>query len=323
MPRLLSALPCQDLIELQRGIITRQQALASGMDPGTIGRLVRSGRWQWLQRGVYSVFTGSPARTTILWAALRRAGPEAALSHQTAAELYGLADRPSSLTHITVPANRRVIGIPGAVIHRSTRLRAATHPSLLPPRTRIEETVLDLVEQATTFDLAFDTACAACQRRLTTAPKLLSSMARRKKMRWRRELTIALADIGQGVHSLLEHRYVQRVERPHRLPRAVRQAKIVRGTRTCYLDNLYADQSVCVELDGRAAHPDDRRWRDVRRDNAAAAGGITTLRYTWTDVTHRPWQTAAQVGAVLRANGWKSTVRPCSPTCPVRGLPTP
>jgi very-short-patch-repair endonuclease len=322
MPRRLPAIR-EDLVELQRGIVTRQQALASGIDSDTIVRLVRSGNWQSLQRGVYSIFTGDPAREAVLWAALRRAGPEAALSHQTAAELHGLTDLPSSLVHVTIPVNRRISRLPGIVIHRSTRIRETTHPSLLPPRTRIEETVLDLVQQATRFDAAFGVACAACQRRLTTADLLLASMTMRKKMRWRTDLTTALADIREGVHSLLEHRYVHRVERPHRLPKAVRQTKIVRGVKSSYLDNLYAEQAVCVELDGRAAHPDDRRWQDIRRDNAAAAEGITTLRYTWADVTLRPCQTAAQVAAVLRTSGWTGAVRPCGPHCPIRAHTSP
>ena len=98
-------------------------------------------------------------------------------------------------------------------------------------------------------------------------------MELRKKARWRGELTTALADIGDGVHSLLEYRYVRDVERPHGLPRADRQAKVTRQNGHGYLDNLYEEYQVCVELDGRAAHPDDRRWHDIHRDNAAAEEG--------------------------------------------------
>ena len=68
---------------------------------------VRSGRWQRLQRGVYAAFSGDPARETVLWAALLRAGPGAVLSHQTAAERHGLIDEPSSVITITVPASRQ------------------------------------------------------------------------------------------------------------------------------------------------------------------------------------------------------------------------
>jgi hypothetical protein len=58
---------------------------------------------------------------------------------------------------------------------------------------------------------------------------------------------------------------------------------------------LYEQYAVAVELDGRAAHPGDLRWRDIRRDNAAAADGVITLRYGWLDVSQRPCLVAAQV----------------------------
>jgi very-short-patch-repair endonuclease len=307
----------RDLVELQRGVISRQQAILAGMSSGDIAWLLRSGRWRSLQRGTYAVFTGEAPREAVLWATVLRAGPRAVLSYQTAAELFRLADGPSPLVHLTVPACRRMGSIPGVVIHRSSRLELARHPTLLPPRTRIEETVLDLAQQAETFERAFDWACRACQRRLTTADRLGTSLDLRKKARWRSELSEALADIGDGVHSLLEYRYVHHVERPHGLPRATRQVKIVCGTRTYFLDNLYADYNVCVELDGRIAHPDDQRWRDNRRDNAAAAEGLVTLRFNWADVTSQPCQTAMQLAAALRQGGWPGFPRPCGPHCPV------
>ena len=51
---------------------------------------LRAGRWQVMHRGVYAAFNGTATRRAELWGALLRAGPDAVLSHQTAAELYGL-----------------------------------------------------------------------------------------------------------------------------------------------------------------------------------------------------------------------------------------
>jgi very-short-patch-repair endonuclease len=204
------------------------------------------------------------------------------------------------------------------VVHRSTRAHLARHPTQLPARTRVEDTVLDLAHRSATFDAALNWACAACQRRLTTTERLQAAIGARNKLRWRGELADALGDVGAGVHSVLEYRYVRQVERPHGLPRAVRQAKISRGNRNWYLDNLYAEYSLCVELDGRGAHSFDRRWLDIRRDNAAAAEGLLTLRYSWTDVTVRSCATAAQVAAVLMQRGWSGGVRRCGPECAVR-----
>jgi hypothetical protein len=306
---------CRDAAELQRGVISREQAILGGLSPDTIGWRLDSGRWQRLERGVYAVFTGEPPREATLWAMVHRAGPGAVLSHQTAAELYKLTDDPSTLVHLTIPADRRVGGIPGTVVHRSRRLELTRHPVLLPPRTRIEETVLDLVQQADTFERAFDWASRACQRRLTRADHLYRALSLRGRIRWRSELCQALADIGDGVQSPLEYRYLNDVERAHGLPSAAHQDEVVRDRRKNYRDNLYDAYRVCVELDGRIAHPDDKRWEDRRRDNVAAADGLVTLRFNWTDVTRQPCHTAWLVARALQQGGWPGVPRPCGPGC--------
>jgi hypothetical protein len=311
---------CKELVELQCGVISRGQAIRGGIDPDAIDRLLRSGRWVRLQPGSYAVVTGPPPREAVLWAALHRAGPGAVLSHQTAAELFRLTDRASSVIHLTIPENRRASGIPGAVIHRSIRVHDARHPTLLPPRTRIEQTVLDLVNDAATADDAFNWACSACQRGLTTADRLCSAMLERKKLRWRTELSGALTDIGDGAHSILEYRYIHRVERPHGLPQARRQVQVIRGTRYSYFDNLYEAYHVAVELDGRIAHPDHRRWLDNRRLNEAALEGRFTLTYNWADVSWRPCATAWQVGQALRQGGWSGVPRRCGAQCAIPRL---
>jgi hypothetical protein len=243
--------------------------------------------------------------------ALLRAGTGAVLSHQTAAERHGLIDRPRSLITITVPAAKHParVKIPGVVIHRSDTILRTTHPAMLPPCTRVEDTVLDLIQIAATFDDAYEWICRAIGRRLTTAE--------------RKELTLALADAGDGVLSLLEYRYVRRVERPHGLPAGRPQARIRQRTGNRYLDNLYEEYGVCSELDGTAAHPADEQWRDKRRDNANAALGIVTLRFGVADLGSRRCETAAAVAAVLRLRGWPGVPHPCSrPGCSV-ARPTP
>jgi len=305
------------LIARQRGVLARWQAPAAGLDWTTIRSCVRSDRWRPLYRGVYATFTGDPPREAALWAAVLRAGPEAVLSHESAAELDGLTRERSAVIHVTVPAGKRVEPVPGLRVHRSLRLAQARHPARMPPRTRIEETVLDLTQAARTFDAAFGWLCQACGSRLTTPDRLLAAMQLRPKMYWRDRLRSALADIGDGAHSALEVRYVRDVERPHGLPRARRQAAVTRGTGRIYLDNLVEPYRVCVELDGQAAHPVAERWRDIRRDNASAADGILTLRYGWADVTRWPCRTAGQIATALRLRGWSGMPTPCGPRCPL------
>jgi predicted transcriptional regulator of viral defense system len=149
------------------------------IDRSLITSPLRSGRWQRPYPGVYVAFTGRLGREAELWAAVLRAGPRAVLSHQTAAELDGFAARPGRLIHVTVPLAQHMIRTPGIVVHRSGRLEAARHPARIPPRTRIEETALDLAQLATTFDDAFGWISRPCNGRLTRPPLLLQAIQSR------------------------------------------------------------------------------------------------------------------------------------------------
>jgi very-short-patch-repair endonuclease len=310
---------CAELLEQQCGVLGRWQVVQHGCDVAVIDRLLRSDRWQVLYRGVYASFTGQPSRESALWAAVRRCGPGAALSYYTAAEIDNLADRHEPVLHVTVPVNRQIIiaaderhrDIPRIVVHRSQRADVARHPTKLPARTRVEETVLDLTQVSANLDDAVGWLSRACGRRLTKADLLKNAIDLRRKVRWRAELSYALDDIADGVHSVLEFRYVRDVERAHRLPTAERQAQLMTGKRSQYLDNLYGEFGLVVELDGRAAHLVEARWQDIHRDNGLTRTGLATLRYSWSDVTERPCQTAREIAEVLRARGWPGQPTRC------------
>jgi hypothetical protein len=306
----------REIVSFQQGVVTRSQAARGGVTREAIRSQLARERWQWLYDGVYATFTGPPPREAALWAAVLRAGPDAMLSHSTAAEVAGLMDAPSELIHLTVPESRRVGRIPGVAVHRSRLAEQERHPVRTPPQTRIEHTVLDLVGAATRLDDACGWVTQALGRRLTTQDRLRAALDQRRRQRWRADLAVLLSADWAGVNSALEHRYVRDVERPHGLPPGTRQARVRRGSRTEYRDVLYEAYEVAIELDGRAAHPSESRWRDIYRDNAAAADGIVTLRYSWLDLRERPCSVASQVAHALRRRGYRGS-RPCLPGCQV------
>src|SRR5690349_8703684 len=82
------------IAQSQSGAVSRQQLLRAGIASKLINARLKRRRWQQLHWGVYAVFTGPVPRQTELWAVLLRAGPGAALSHLTAAELHGLCRFP-------------------------------------------------------------------------------------------------------------------------------------------------------------------------------------------------------------------------------------
>lgn len=313
---------CQPILIEQGNVIARSQWADSGLDTQTLRNRLRYGDWQRLQRGVYGTFTGEPSRDARLWAAVLRAGTDATLSHYSAAERFKLLDRPSRAIHITVPGGRnpaRYGSIPGVVVHRSATILSRRHPAMTPPCTTVEETVLDLIKVSRSFDEAYDWICRAIGRRRTTAERLGTALAKRARFPRRHEIELALGNADDGILSWLESQYVRRVELPHRLPVALRQARVSQPTRNAYLDNLYEGYLVCVELDGTTAHPADEQWRDKRRDNWNLVREKTvTLRFGYLDLRDKAHRcaTAAQVTALLNDRGPR-TGAPCGPSCPV------
>ena len=304
---------------LQEGVLTRAQAMELGLTDKAIAARIGSGRWQRLSRGVYASFSGKLPRPAQLWAGVLSAGPGAMLSHLTAAELYELSG-PSRQVHVLVPSGSRVSGAPGVVIHYSRRAAAARHPVQLPPRTRIEETILDLYHTAASVAEAIDWIFRGCGSRRTTADRIGAAADLRGRLRWRAELLGAL-DLGQeGVHSILEFRYVAWVERPHGLPAGTRQRVVRRGSARQYADVGYDDYDLLVELDGRLAHPQETRGRDIRRDNANIADGRATLRYSWADIAESSCEVAAEVAEALRLRGWTGELQRCGPSCRAASL---
>jgi very-short-patch-repair endonuclease len=305
------------LLNVQCGIVDRSQALGAGLSDKQIEHRLRSGRWRRVHDGVYATFSGPLSREARLWAALRRAGTGAMLSHETAAEIQGLIDAKTagSTIHITVPGRRRPVQnrrIPGVVIHRSDQSQPQFPIGWKLPRTRIEDTVLDLVDAAPTFKDAYSWISRAVSRESASADMLRTALAARGRIRWRRQLAVALADNDAGVHFELERRYARDVERAHGLPRARRQARREIAGQAHYRDNWYAEYRVCVELDGPSFHRYEQVSRDKRRDNLnLAADGVQTFRFGPVEVTELACESAVMVAATLGRNGWAGRPHPC------------
>ncbi|HEY2792802.1 MAG TPA: hypothetical protein VGJ28_10620 [Micromonosporaceae bacterium] len=300
---------------MRYNVISREQALAAGLTRSTIDANIKARRWQRLYRGTYVTHNGPVSRLDRLVAVLAAAGPSAALSHQTAAELAGLSDRRAPIIHVTVPANRRISRLNDARIHYSQHVDVRRHPTREPTQIRVEETAFDLAGLATSAEDAVGWLVAACARRLTTANRLAEALVLRKRIRWRRELSAALADVSLGVQSILEMRYLRKVERAHGLPTGIRQVRRDRPGGSIYDDVHYPAFGTVIELDGRATHSAETMLRDGRRDNIAGLRGDVVLHFGWSDVSERPCATALQVAAVLKARGWMAGPRRCGPSC--------
>lgn len=181
--------PLRDVVRAQHGVISRRQALDGGLTPAQIKHRISSERWVQLFAGVYSVFTGPPSPDALRWAAVLWGGTGAVLSHESAADVYGMLDGPPpAVRHVSVPLTRRVRSVPGIEIHLSKHVAGLSFPPEVLPVTSAADTVLDLAAGASDSAAALRWPKLAIERGAATGRQLRAAMAARKKLRWRSEL---------------------------------------------------------------------------------------------------------------------------------------
>lgn len=283
--------------------------------------VLHSRRWQRVHRGIYAIHVGPLDWRARVSAALLYCGQGAVASHRTAGRLHGLLDQDPDHIEVLIPANRRVVRPNQVDVATCADLAARTAPSGWPSRTTVEDTVLDLAEGGDA-DNAIAWLSRGCQRRRTTSARLAEVLDRRTRHPWRELLVDALDDVAGGVESVLEFRYVRRVERPHGLPEARRQSVFLTGGRRRRMDNEYEPFGVVVELDGRLGHEGDGVFRDRARDNITTVSGKVSLRFGWADVDAQACEVARDVAVLLWSRGWRGNVKSCGVDCRVSSRTT-
>jgi len=310
----------QTLLAEQDGVVTRAQVESAGLQPHELRRLIRRRELVRLHPGVYVDHSGRPTFVQTAWAAALLHEP-CALAAETALRMIEGpgSRRPEEPIHLVVDRDRHHHAPrPGIVLHRTAHLEERVMWHTGPPRQRYEEAALDVAARAGSDFDALAELSRAVQSRRTTAARLQEALSRRERISRRSWIDAVLADVAAGTCSVLEHGYLQRVERAHGLSPARRQVEDRLGAGTVYRDVLYAG-GVVVELDGRLFHDTtSQRDRDFDRDLDAAADGLATLRISWGQVFDRPCWTTARVERVLIRAGWHGSARPCGPMCGLR-----
>ncbi|TSD96553.1 hypothetical protein FOS14_15935 [Skermania sp. ID1734] len=317
----------QVIVNQQHGLVTFDQLEPCGFTRRRVEHMYSSGAWQRVLYGVYAVTTGPLSREMVLQAALLYGGAGAVLSHDTAAELWGMQrPDPEGPIHVTVRVGLSAVDQPatrvlsaarlnpniGSILHPGVRVhRSRALPHIVvaasPPRTSPADTAIDLaVAQPTAQEAA--TTLAAVATNYGLRPDILMERARaRPPRRYARSITRAIELLRDGVQSVLEYHYAVDVEKAHGLPSALRQSPVIVDGRVCYEDVEYivGDLRLIVRLDGRRGHSLARDvFRDRRRENAAEMAGKRKLVFGWEEVRGAPCAVAAEVAAVLRRGGW-------------------
>ena len=171
----------------QYGVVTRGQLIELGLGPAAIGHGVRRGALHVVHRGVYAVGHRVLRREGHWLAAVLAAGPDAVLSHRSAAALWGIGDTRRARVEVIVP---RVCRRPGIDARR-----AALSPDEVTVECGIRvttpaRTLLDLAEVLRPQQL--ERAVHEAEYRRLTSPLPLAALLTRHQ---RRRGTTALRTI--------------------------------------------------------------------------------------------------------------------------------
>lgn len=269
------------LAHQQHGVITRAQLLGLGVGPDAIKHRIANGRLHPLWRGVYAVGRPEVSQKGRWMAAVLSCGPDALLSHSSAAVILGLM-RTAVGIDVVVPEGvyrRR----PGIRVHRRSGL-GQEHRRRIEgiPVTDPISTLVDLASYAP--DWMLERAVNEADRLDLVDPEALRDMIdllpRRPGLARLRRLLGGqpLTDTG------LERRFLTIVRRAG-LPRPETQVQ-VNGYR---VDFYWPQRGLVVETDGWRYHrTPGEQATDRRRDQAHAVAGMTTLRFAEEQIRDEP-----------------------------------
>ena len=296
------------LAVLKAGVVSREQVLGHGLSRHILRRLIDSGAWQPVTRGLFATTAAPPPWEGLAWGGLLVGGERARLGPQASGYLHELVPQPPDPIDILVPAGRVVRAAGPWEFHREALGTRSPRTVGAPARLTVEDTVLDLSAIGPESDVVGLITSAVSARR-TTPVRLQRGLEQRSRHSRRRLLRDILGDVAHGAESPVELRYLNDVERSHELPRGDRQRSRL-GLPYCS-DVGYDEWRLLVELDGRAGHDGVGRFSDMRRDNRFAAHDWLTLRYGWFDVVNSPCAIAFQVASVLARRGWTGVPSRC------------
>lgn len=304
------------LLHRQRDVVSRRQLLEAGLEAHDVRRLLR-GSLTVVHPGVYVAHTGPLTWRQRAWAAVLHAWPAALQGESAARACEGRGDVErvdDDVIHVMIGQHRTLDAPAGVRHHRRTHLGRQTQGNASPPRQRYPDALLDLAVATPGATARVAALARGLQRRKVSAEQLRRALSGRGRVPDRAWIAALLDDFANGACSVLEHGYVDLVERPHGLPPSRRQARAVTSQGVVYRDAEY--DGLVVELDGRAFHDTAaRRDADMERDLDAAVAGTDTRRLTYGQVFDRPCTTAAKLATLLQRGGWTGDLRPCGPDC--------
>ncbi len=287
------------LATAQQAAIRWDQLLQAGYSPRRVRSQLNRGQLYRLHWRVYSVVDPALHPLVAESGALLALGENAALSHRSAAAMWGILSRDDDLVDVTVTGNPRAKV--GVRIHRI----AAFSPLELRTRAGLRltspaRTVCDLAatEPRREVEQAMEEAIAA---RLSTESEIRAVLERHGSRPGSCMLRMILAaQQGPGFTRSAAERALLELIIAAGLPAPEKNVRVGKHR----VDFLWPDERVVVEVDGYQFHGHRMAFEaDRKRDRMLRAAGYTVLRITWRALQAEPYAVVADLTRALTLPG--------------------
>lgn len=295
---------CRSLASRQHGLITLLQALEIGLSRSAVNRVVASGHWERVRRGVFRLGgTQSSWIQTLMAATLTARG---VASGRAAGFLWGLDGISQPRLEITIPREQNTT-LAGVLIHRTSLDPRYVSTCRRVPTTDPSLTLLDLsaVLPINVLELALEDVLRRDLSSFSHLLRLVNDSGKGKpgcpKLRG------LLNERNRGMKptdSGLETR-IWAFLKKYKLPLPLRQFEVLeQGKVVARPDFAYPQEMVAVEGVSYRFHSGHGAWeRDRERSRILRRLGWIVIEVTSDDLRTRPEEVAREIGEALKSRG--------------------
>jgi hypothetical protein len=288
------------LLERQRGVISRPQALALGLtDSGLRHQLQPGGRWQSVLPGVYLTVTGQPTRLQQDMAALLYAGPASAITGPSALVSWGMTGVQARHVDVLVPHGCRRASRQFVRVRRTRRMPAQVAYDRAIGYVLAARAVADTVRGMTDPGQVRAVVAGAVQQRICKIELLAAELPARPvsgTAAFRAVLAEVTAGIRSGPEADLRHLILRAG-----LPVPLFNCSLrLHGTFLAQPDAYWPQHGVIAEVDSWQWHSGPQARADtLRRHNRLEAAGLRVLHFSPRQIRTEPRHVASQIAAAL------------------------
>lgn len=285
--------------------MARRDLRAAGVHPRWVHRQVVTGRLIWVHPGVLRLPDLTMDLDARFRAALLHAGPDAALSHTSALEVYGLLeDWEHGAIHVAVPRTG-VRSLPDVHIHKRPRGVIERVDGL--PVVSPKDALVGGAQCMDVTDLRFQ-AMEAVQRGLLSAEELADLVG--VPMRARAVIRLVGEEALAGAESGGEANYYRLLLDSH-LPVPKLQKWVHTSDGWKRIDAYWEELALGCEIDGERFHGSkEARDRDRTRRNAIQATAVKLFDFSVEDVMRSRQRVLEETEANLLARAHELGVKP-------------